>query len=71
MEYDDFKAFEHTGWEHVVQAYEDYFGRLTAQSHGALLDALRVGESRPAPAISQQRRSSAARRRRPSTSRRR
>jgi ubiquinone/menaquinone biosynthesis C-methylase UbiE len=45
MEYDDFKAFEHTGWEHVVQAYEDYFGRLTAQSHGALLDALRVGES--------------------------
>ncbi len=31
MEYDDFKAFEHSAaGKHVVQAYEDYFGRLTA-----------------------------------------
>ncbi|SAK73017.1 methyltransferase type 11 [Caballeronia arationis] len=43
MDYDDFTAFEHRGWEHIVQPYESYFGYLTAQSHGALLDALEVG----------------------------
>lgn len=45
MDNDDFTAFEHHGWEHVVQPYENYFGRLTAQSHGALLDALHVGDA--------------------------
>ncbi|SAL49031.1 methyltransferase type 11 [Caballeronia cordobensis] len=43
MQFDDFAAFEKDGWEHVVQSYEDYFGRLTVQSHPALLDALQVG----------------------------
>ncbi|SAL22978.1 methyltransferase type 11 [Caballeronia terrestris] len=45
MAYDDFTAFEHRGWEHLVQPYENYFVRLTAQSHGALLDALGVGDA--------------------------
>ena len=31
------------GWKHVVPSYEDYFGRLTVQSHPALLNALWVG----------------------------
>ncbi|WP_321793547.1 class I SAM-dependent methyltransferase [Caballeronia sp. J97] len=43
MQFDEFAAFEKNGWEHVVPSYEDYFGRLTAQSHSALLDALAVG----------------------------
>jgi ubiquinone/menaquinone biosynthesis C-methylase UbiE len=43
MQFDEFAAFEKDGWEHVVQPYEDYFGRLTVQSHPALLDALDVG----------------------------
>ena len=28
MEYDDFTAFEHRGWEHLVQPYENYFGQV-------------------------------------------
>ncbi|SAL21310.1 methyltransferase type 11 [Caballeronia peredens] len=43
MQFDEFAAFEKDGWEHVVQPYDDYFGRLTIQSHPALLDALGVG----------------------------
>ncbi|SAK89238.1 class I SAM-dependent methyltransferase [Caballeronia ptereochthonis] len=43
MQFDEFAAFEKNGWEHAVQSYEDYFGRLTVQSHSALLDALQVG----------------------------
>ncbi|SAK73391.1 methyltransferase type 11 [Caballeronia temeraria] len=43
MQFDEFAAFERNGWEHVVPSYEDYFGRLTVQSHPALLDALAVG----------------------------
>ncbi|KXV03908.1 methyltransferase type 11 [Caballeronia megalochromosomata] len=43
MQFDEFAAFEKNGWEHVVPSYEDYFGRLTVQSHPALLDALAVG----------------------------
>lgn len=29
MQFDEFAAFEKNGWEHVVQSYEDYFGRLS------------------------------------------
>ncbi|SOZ17588.1 hypothetical protein CBM2598_U10051 [Cupriavidus taiwanensis] len=29
MEQDDFSAFEHQGWMHNVQPYQDYFGGLT------------------------------------------
>jgi SAM-dependent methyltransferase len=43
MQFDEFASFEKDGWEHVVQPYEDYFGRLTVQSYPALLDALDVG----------------------------
>lgn len=42
MQFDEFATFEKNGGEHVVQSYEDYFGRLTVQSHPALLDALHV-----------------------------
>ncbi len=44
MDQDDFTAFEHEGWERVVQPYQDDFERLTTQSHGSLLDALGVGD---------------------------
>ncbi|BBU29499.1 hypothetical protein BTHE68_32330 [Burkholderia sp. THE68] len=43
MQFDEFAAFEKNGWEHAAQFYEDYFGRLTVQSHPALLDALGIG----------------------------
>lgn len=42
MEESEFGAFEHRGWERVAQPYHAYFGNLTIQSHGALLDALEV-----------------------------
>jgi SAM-dependent methyltransferase len=42
MGQDDFSAFERRGWETVAQPYHSYFGELTAQSNGALLDALEV-----------------------------
>ncbi|MBP0592913.1 methyltransferase domain-containing protein [Paraburkholderia sp. LEh10] len=42
MEETAFGAFEHRGWERVAQPYHTYFGNLTIQSHGALLDALEV-----------------------------
>ena len=42
MKEDEFGAFEHRGWERVAQPYHTYFGNLTIQSHGALLDALDV-----------------------------
>ena len=38
----DFSEFEHQGWERVAQAYDRYFGALTAQSNGAMLDALDI-----------------------------
>ncbi|CAB3780124.1 class I SAM-dependent methyltransferase [Pararobbsia alpina] len=44
MDQDDFTAFEHEGWEHVVQPYQDHFERLTKQSNAPLLDTLGVGE---------------------------
>ena len=42
-----FRDFEHRGWEDaaVCAQYDDYFERLTTQSIGALLDAVRVGSS--------------------------
>jgi ubiquinone/menaquinone biosynthesis C-methylase UbiE len=42
MDQDDFTVFEHEGWEHVVQPYQDDFERLTTQSNVPLLDALGV-----------------------------
>jgi SAM-dependent methyltransferase len=39
-----FTAFEHAGWESVVQRYQDDFERLTAQAETPLLDTLEVGE---------------------------
>jgi SAM-dependent methyltransferase len=38
----DFSAFEREGWERVAQAYDEYFGDLTAQSNQAMLDALGI-----------------------------
>jgi SAM-dependent methyltransferase len=38
-----FRAFEHAGWESVVDAYDADFRALTAQTIGALLDAVGVG----------------------------
>jgi ubiquinone/menaquinone biosynthesis C-methylase UbiE len=38
----DFSAFEHEGWERVAQAYDAYFGDLTAQSNHAMLDVLGI-----------------------------
>ena len=38
----DFSAFEHEGWERVAQAYDEYFGDLTAQSNHAMLEALGI-----------------------------
>jgi SAM-dependent methyltransferase len=35
-----FREFEHRAWQSVVKLYEDYFGALTAQSIGPLLDAV-------------------------------
>ena len=42
MGQDEFSAFERRGWETVAQPYHSYFGELTMQSNGALLDALEV-----------------------------
>jgi SAM-dependent methyltransferase len=42
MEESEFSAFEHRGWERAAQPYHTYFGNLTIQSHGPLLDALDV-----------------------------
>ena len=38
-----FQAFEHAGWERVVEAYDAAFRTLTAQTIGPLLDAVGVG----------------------------
>jgi SAM-dependent methyltransferase len=40
---DDFKAFEHEGWERVASSYRDAFSSLTTQSIGPLLDAVGAG----------------------------
>ena len=44
---ESFRDFEHRGWENpeVCAQYDDYFSRLTTQSIGALLDAVRIGSS--------------------------
>jgi SAM-dependent methyltransferase len=42
MELDEFGEFEHRGWERVAQPYHEYFGNLTIQCDGALLEALEV-----------------------------
>jgi ubiquinone/menaquinone biosynthesis C-methylase UbiE len=44
---ESFRDFEHRGWEDpaVCAQYDDYFSRLTTQSIGALLDAVRIGHS--------------------------
>ena len=38
-----FQAFEHAGWENIVDAYDAAFRALTAQTIGPLLDATSVG----------------------------
>ena len=38
-----FRAFEHAGWEGIVDAYDAAFRALTAQTIGPLLDAAGVG----------------------------
>jgi ubiquinone/menaquinone biosynthesis C-methylase UbiE len=38
----DFSTFEHEGWERVARPYHEYFGDLTTQSNGAMLQALRI-----------------------------
>jgi ubiquinone/menaquinone biosynthesis C-methylase UbiE len=44
---ESFRDFEHRGWANpeVCARYDDYFSRLTTQSIGALLDAVRIGSS--------------------------
>jgi ubiquinone/menaquinone biosynthesis C-methylase UbiE len=42
MDQDAFTTFEHEGWEHVGQPYQDDFEPLTTQSIAPLLDALGV-----------------------------
>src|ERR1700756_324467 len=42
MDEDVFTTFEHEGWEHVGQPYQDDFEPLTSQSIAPLLDALGV-----------------------------
>lgn len=37
-----FREFEHRAWQSVVKLYEDYFGALTTQCIGPLLDAVDV-----------------------------
>jgi len=38
-----FHAFELTGWEQAANPYAEYWGKLTGQSAGPLLDAIGVG----------------------------
>ena len=38
-----FRAFEHAGWESIVEAYDAAFRALTAQTIGPLLDAVGIG----------------------------
>lgn len=40
MQEENFKEFEHRGWQKVAGGYHDYFAGLTGQSIGPLLDAL-------------------------------
>lgn len=40
MKEDNFKEFEHRGWQSVAGGYHDYFAGLTGQSIAPLLDAL-------------------------------
>jgi SAM-dependent methyltransferase len=40
---DDFKTFEHEGWERVALPYRDAFSSLTTQAIPALLDAVGAG----------------------------
>lgn len=41
---DEFRAFEHDGWESVASEYHNAFGRLTAQAIGPLLDSVGAGK---------------------------
>jgi ubiquinone/menaquinone biosynthesis C-methylase UbiE len=42
IEVEAFRVFEHTGWEAIPEQYHHAFGRLTSQTIGSLLDAVRV-----------------------------
>jgi len=42
---DEFRAFEHGGWEAVGLGYEQHFARLTGQTVSATLDAAGIGGS--------------------------
>src|SRR5262245_47655586 len=42
---DAFRAYEHAGWQGAVEAYNDYFGSLTSQTIGPLLDAVKVEQN--------------------------
>ena len=37
-----FRIFEHAGWEGIPEQYHHAFGRLTSQTIGSLLDAVRL-----------------------------
>ena len=44
---ESFRDFEHKGWEDAALCtqYDDHFSKLTTQSVGPLLDAVRVGKA--------------------------
>jgi ubiquinone/menaquinone biosynthesis C-methylase UbiE len=42
IEVEAVRVFEHTGWEAIPEQYHHAFGRLTSQTIGSLLDAVRV-----------------------------
>ena len=42
LEADNFRKFEHAGWENIPHNYHEAFGQLTAQAIEPLLDACRV-----------------------------
>ena len=42
IEVEAFRIFEHAGWEAITEQYHQAFGRLTTQTIGPLLDAVRV-----------------------------
>lgn len=48
MKEENFKEFEHRGWQSVAGGYHDYFAGLTRQSIGPLLDALAPGPGQAA-----------------------
>ena len=42
IEPEAFRIFEHAGWETIPERYHQAFGRLTTQTIGPLLDAVRI-----------------------------